>query len=39
MYLINTADDESSGYTHHSYLKAQLARNIQCIILRPSTKD
>ena len=37
--LINVVDDKRSGYTHCSYLKAQLARKIQHKTERPSTKD
>ena len=37
--LINTVDDNGSGNTQRSYLKTQLAHNLQKIVRRPHTKE
>ena len=39
MALVDTVDNNRSGYTRQSYMKAQLAHKINIIIGRPSTKD
>jgi hypothetical protein len=37
--LINTVEDNKTKYTKRDYSRALLARNIQKIIVRPSTRD